>query len=121
MDNQTIYALSTVQGRSGVAVIRISGDHALDAIKLMTNINISKIKPRYAYFADIKNLSGQLLDKSIVLYFKSPYSFTGEDVVEFQIHGSRAVINLLLSTLSEIKGFRYALAGEFSRRAFYNQ
>lgn len=120
MDNQTIYALSTVSGRSGVAVIRISGSHALDAIKLLTNINANKIKSRYAYFADIKNKSGQLLDKALVLYFKAPNSFTGEDIVEFQVHGSRAVINSIISSLSEIEGFRYALAGEFSKRAFYN-
>lgn len=120
MNNQTIYALSTVPGRSGVAVIRISGPQALSAIKKLTNIDVNNIKPRYAYFADIKNLSGQLLDKALVLYFKSPHSFTGEDIVEFQTHGSRAVINSLLEALSEIKDFRYALAGEFSKRAFYN-
>ena len=120
MDNQTIYALSTVLGRSGVAIIRISGQQALASIKLLTNIDIANIKPRYAYFADIKNQSGQLLDKALVIYFKSPQSFTGEDVVEFQVHGSRAVINSLLDALSQIENFRYALAGEFSKRAFYN-
>ena len=120
MDNQTIYALSTILGRSGVAVIRISGSKALQSIKTLTDIDIKKIKSRYAYFTDIKNPSGQLLDKALVLYFKSPHSFTGEDIVEFQTHGSRAVINSVLSALSEIDGFRYALAGEFSKRAFYN-
>ena len=120
MDNQTIYALSTILGRSGVAVIRISGSKALQSIKTLTDIDIKKIKSRYAYFTDIKNPSGQLLDKALVLYFQSPHSFTGEDIVEFQTHGSRAVINSVLSALSEIDGFRYALAGEFSKRAFYN-
>ncbi|MBR4106602.1 MAG: tRNA uridine-5-carboxymethylaminomethyl(34) synthesis GTPase MnmE [Alphaproteobacteria bacterium] len=120
MDNQTIYALSTIQGRSGVAVIRISGSSALQAVKLLTDIDTKHIKPRYAYFATIKNQSGQSLDQALVLYFKSPQSFTGEDIVELQTHGSRAVINSVLSALSEIDGFRYALAGEFSKRAFYN-
>ena len=120
MNNQTIYALSTIMGRSGVAVIRISGCQALDAINLLTSINVKKIKPRYAYFADIKSLSGQVLDKALVLYFKAPHSFTGEDIVEFQVHGSRAVINSVLASLSELDNFRYALAGEFSKRAFYN-
>lgn len=120
MNNQTIYALSTILGRSGVAVIRVSGNKALESVKKLTNLKINKIKPRYAYFADIKDLKGQLLDKALVLYFKSPQSFTGEDIVEFQTHGSRAVINSLLSALSEIKDFRYAFAGEFSKRAFYN-
>ncbi len=120
MDNQTIYALSTVQGRSGVAVIRISGSSALQAINMLTDINIKTIKPRYAYFASIKNQQGQKLDEALVLYFKAPNSFTGEDIVELQTHGSRAVINSVLSALSEIDDFRYALAGEFSKRAFYN-
>ncbi len=120
MDNQTIYALSTVQGRSGVAVIRISGSNALEAINLLTDIDTKHIKPRYAYFATLKNQSGQSLDQALILYFKAPHSFTGEDIVEMQTHGSRAVINSVLSALSAIKGFRYALAGEFSKRAFYN-
>lgn len=121
MDNQTIYALSTVYGKSGVAIIRISGDDAIEAIARMTNIDIQKIKPRYAYFSDIKGLSGNLLDKSVILYFKSPHSFTGEDVVEFHIHGSKAVISSVIENLSQISNFRLAEAGEFSKRAFYHQ
>ena len=58
MDNQTIYALSTVYGKSGVAVVRISGSRALDAVAAMTDISVGSIKPRYAYFADIKNKAG---------------------------------------------------------------
>jgi len=120
MNNQTIYALSTILGRSGVAVIRISGPQALSAIKILTDINIDNIKPRYAYFTAVKNQQGQKLDEALVLYFRAPHSFTGEDIVEFQTHGSRAVINSVLDALSSIKDFRYALAGEFSKRAFYN-
>ncbi len=121
MINQTIYALSSVYGKSGVAVIRISGQNALQAVRVMTSIDITKIKPRYAYFSDIKNQQGTLLDKSLVIYFKSPYSFTGEDIVEMQIHGAKAVISSVLETLSSIPDFRLAEAGEFSKRAFYNQ
>ena len=121
MDNKTIYALSSTYGKSGVAIIRISGTCALQSILKMTNIDIKSIKPRYAYFADIKDLSGQTLDKSLVLYFKAPNSFTGEDIVEFQIHGSKAVISSVLENLSLIEDFRLAEAGEFSKRAFYNQ
>lgn len=120
MDNKTIYALSTVYGKSGVAIVRISGDKALQAVSKMTDIDISAIKPRYAYFIDIKDLSGNLLDKSLVLYFRSPHSFTGEDVIEFHIHGSKAVISSVLENLSLIEDFRLAEAGEFSKRAFYN-
>ena len=121
MDNKTIYALSTVFGKSGVAVIRISGDKALKAIELMTDIKVETIKARYAYFTNIYSFPDKrVLDKSLVLYFKAPHSFTGEDIVELQIHGSKAVISGVLSSLSQIEGYRLAEPGEYSKRAFYN-
>jgi tRNA modification GTPase len=120
MDNQTIYALSTVYGKSGVAVIRISGDRAFDVIAKMTDIDVSAVQPRYAYFTNIKNPSGQLLDKSLVICFKAPHSFTGEDIVELQIHGAKAVISSVLDGLSSLDNFRLAEPGEFSKRAFYH-
>ena len=121
MTNQTIYALSTVYGKSGVAVIRVSGDKALKAVELMTDIDVKNIKPRYAYFAKLHNLDKtESLDQSLVLYFKAPHSFTGEDIVEFQTHGSKAVISSVMYCLSQIKGFRMAEPGEYSKRAFYN-
>lgn len=122
MDNKTIYALSTVYGKSGVAVIRISGEDALQVVKKMTTLNADKIKPRYAYFVDIHHSVTQAtLDKSLLLYFKAPHSFTGEDICELQIHGSKAVINSVIDSLSNIDNFRLAEAGEYSKRAFYNQ
>lgn len=121
MTAETIYALSTVYGKSGVAVIRISGPSALQAITRMTDIDVSGIKPRYAYFSKISDIdSRETLDQSLVLYFKGPYSFTGEDIVEFQTHGSKAVINSLMENLSRLPDFRLAEPGEYSRRAFYN-
>lgn len=121
MDNKTIYALSTVFGRSGVAVIRISGNEAKEVIQKMTSLNIDKIKARYAYFVDLKTIKKkETIDKCLLLYFKAPYSFTGEDIIELQVHGSKAVIAMVLENLSQIKNFRLAEAGEFSRRAFYN-
>ncbi len=122
MDNKTIYALSTVLGKSGVAVIRISGSEALQVVRLMTNISLADIKPRYAYFTNLKDIkTGQTLDKCLLLYFRAPNSFTGEDIVELQTHGSRAVIATVLENLSLIPGFRLAEPGEYSKRAFYNQ
>lgn len=121
MDHQTIYALSTAYGKSGVAIIRISGPKAVQSIVQLTTIDVNSLQPRYAYFADIKNQSGRLLDKAVVLYFKAPHSFTGEDVVELQVHGSKAVIASVLEALSLIPCFRLAEPGEFSKRAFYNQ
>lgn len=122
MSAKTIYALSTVFGKSGVAVIRISGSSALDVIAKMTDIDVDKIKPRYAYFCNIKdNSTRQILDKAVVLYFKAPHSFTGEDVVEIQCHGSKAVLNSVFKSLSTLENLRLAEPGEFSKRAFYNQ
>lgn len=83
MDNQTIYALSTVYGKSGVAVIRISGAKALDVVRQMTDLNVEKLLPRYAYFVSLHHsVTRETLDKALVLYFKAPNSFTGEDIVE---------------------------------------
>ena len=121
MDNKTIYALSTVYGKSGVAVIRISGNNAIEAIKCMTDIDTLYLKPRYAYFKSLKDsISKNVLDKALILYFKAPNSFTGEDVVEFHCHGSKAVISSVMDSLSQIENLRLAEAGEFSKRAFYN-
>lgn len=119
MDNKTIFALSTVYGKSGVAVIRISGSEASKVIAEMTNLK--NVKPRYAHFVDLKDIvTRETLDKCLLLYFKGPNSFTGEDIVELQIHGSKAVIAAVMKNLSLIEGFRMAEAGEYSKRAFYN-
>ena len=122
MTTQTIYALSTVYGKSGVAVIRVSGDNAIDVISQMTTIDTHLIKERYAYFSPIISpLTKEVLDQALVLYFKAPHSFTGEDIVEIQCHGSRAVISSILEALAKLEDFRLAEPGEFSRRAFYHQ
>lgn len=121
MDNKTIYALSTVYGKSGVAVIRISGEEVRKIISEITDLDINKIKPRYAYFTDIKdNVTRETIDKCLILYFKSPYSFTGEDIAEIQCHGSKAVLNSVFKLLSRFENVRLAEPGEFSKRAFYN-
>lgn len=122
MSNQTIYALSTVFGKSGIAVIRISGKDVLKVISKTTNINIKKIKPRNAYYTPIIDKNTQeLLDKALVIYFKAPHSFTGEDVAEINCHGSKAVLSSILNCLSDFSELRLAEPGEFSKRAFYNQ
>ena len=121
MDNQTIYALSTVFGKSGVAVIRVSGTGALKIISAMTDLNPAAVKPRYAHFIKLRHsVSKELLDKCLLLYFKAPHSFTGEDVIELHTHGSRAVIAAVMDSLAQIDGYRLAEPGEFSKRAFYN-
>lgn len=114
----TIYALSSGAGRGGVAVIRVSGTKVIDVIKHLSGLE--NPKPRYAYFRRLSNTSGQALDNALVLYFKGPYSFTGEDVAEFQVHGGRSVINAVMGAIAEVKGCRPAEPGEYSRRAVVN-
>jgi len=118
MSNQTIFALSSAAGRAGVAVIRISGNKAIDIYKQLTGKK--EIKEKYIQCNYIYNQDRSVIDQVITLFFKGPKSFTGEDVLEIQCHGSRAVIQRILSLLSEIKDCRMAEAGEFTRRAVYN-
>lgn len=115
--NDTIFALSSGRGKAGVAVVRVSGN---DLQKLFLQI-ISKeqIIPRHAYLVDLVDENGGLIDKAIAIYFPAPNSFTGEDVIEFHIHGSAAVLQKLFATLTSY-GARMARPGEFSRRAFDN-
>lgn len=121
MDNKTIYALSTIFGKSGIAVIRISGDKAFSFFAAMTEINPLNIEPRKLYLTKIiDSVSHETLDKCPVVAFKAPHSFTGEDTVEINCHGSKAVIRSILSALSALPDFRLAEPGEYSRRAFYN-
>ena len=117
MNNDTIFALSSAHGKSGVAVIRISGN---DLAKLFKRIiNKKKTEPRHAYFTNLKDDNGDLIDQCIAIYFNAPYSFTGEDIIEIHSHGSPAVINKIFEFLRN-HGCRIANRGEFSRRAFYN-
>ena len=113
----TIFALSTIEGQSGVAIIRVSGPESKKTIKKITGLNV---KPRYATLATIKTLKGKNIDEGIVIYFPKNKSFTGEEVAEFHVHGSPAIIELLLKELSKIKGLRPAEGGEFTKQAYIN-
>ncbi len=117
--SDTIYALASARGNAGVAVIRVSGKGALESLK--TIASDSNIKYRYAMLRELKNnVSRETLDNALVIAFKSPNSYTGEDVVEYHLHGGRAVIDGVLDVLSSMDGHRMAEAGEFTRRAFEN-
>ena len=113
----TIFAPSTALGQAGIAVIRISGPQVLPVLKKHTSLK--EIKARYAYMTYWQSQK-EKTDQVIVIYYKTPHSFTGEDVAEIQCHGSRAVIEQILKDLSCFKGCRMAQAGEFTRRALYN-
>jgi len=115
----TIFALSTASGVAGLAVVRVSGHLALTALKTISRK--SHFDPNVltrTSFYDSEN--GNLIDRGLAVYFAKPRSFTGEDVVEFHIHGGRATVDLLLKTLTGINQLRLAEPGEFSKRAFIN-
>ena len=115
----TIYALSTGPGISGVAVIRVSGKETASVIKKVTGRDLPT--PRIATLRKMNNINtSELIDEGIILWFPGPHSYTGEDMAEFHVHGSRAVINALHSSIKEIENCRLAEPGEFTKLAFQN-
>ena len=113
----TICAIATANGIGSIAIVRISGDKALDIAKNLTKKE--NLSPRYATLSNIYNHENDLIDESIVIYFQAPYSFTAEDVVEIQCHGGFVVAQSILKAVLA-SGARLANAGEFSKRAFFN-
>lgn len=114
---ETIYALATPPGVSAIAVIRISGPHAAAAVSALTRRRLPA--PRVATRRQIVDpKSDAAFDDALVLWFPAPNSFTGEDVAEIQLHGSRATSRAAFSALGQVPGLRLARAGEFARRAF---
>ncbi len=116
-NNDTIFALSSGHGKSGVAVIRISGDNLCNTFS--TFIKKSDFQNRHAYFCNLMDNADELLDQCLAIYFPAPHSFTGTDVIELHTHGAPATINAVFEYLTTL-GMRMAEPGEFSRRAFYN-
>ena len=115
----TIYALSSGAGMSGIAVIRVSGKDTTTVIKKLTRSNLPH--PRVATLRKFnKNGQKKLIDEGVVLWFPAPNSYTGEDLAEFHVHGSKAVINAMHLELSKFKHCRLAEPGEFTKRAFQN-
>ncbi|MGV1916657.1 tRNA uridine-5-carboxymethylaminomethyl(34) synthesis GTPase MnmE [Rhizobium sp. 22-785-1] len=114
----TIYALSSGSLPAGVAIIRISGPSSLDALRSLAGDELPP--PRQVGLKTIRGRNGDVIDQALVLQFPSPHSFTGEDCVELQVHGSRAVVAAIFALLETMPGLRPADAGEFSRRAFDN-
>jgi len=115
--DDTIVAHATSNGIGSIAIIRISGDKALSIAKKLTTRK--DFTPRYATLTTVYDASNELIDESIVIYFKAPYSFTAEDVVEIQCHGGYIVAQSILKAILK-NGARLATAGEFSKRAFFN-
>ena len=115
----TIYALSSGPGISGIAVIRVSGIKTEKVISSLTKDNLPRVK-----VATLKKIinpkNGELIDEGLVIFFKSPNSYTGEDMVEFHVHGSKAVVQEILNVLEEFDDCRLAEPGEFTKLALQN-
>jgi tRNA modification GTPase len=115
----TIYALSSGPGISGVAIIRISGEQSSKIIETLTGKKVPQ--PRVATLRKINKINtSELIDEGIILWFPGPESYTGEDMAEIQVHGSKAVIDALHSSISKIENCRLAEPGEFTKLAFQN-
>ncbi len=115
IETDTIFAVATAPGRSGVAVVRISGPSANAAALALAGSLPEERKAAVRTLSD--PATGEVIDEALVIRFGSPRSFTGEDVVELQVHGSPAVLRLVSEALGEMQGLRPAMAGEFTRRA----
>ncbi len=117
--NETICALATPVGTGGISIIRISGEKSLEIAKQFfscKNLDFENIKPRYLYYG---NFNGKdFLDQVLCVYFKAPFSFTGEDVVEFQFHGGEYLASKILKEV--LTKCRLSEPGEFTKRAFLN-
>ncbi|GLO76080.1 tRNA modification GTPase MnmE [Phaeobacter italicus] len=113
----TIFALASAQGKAGVSVIRLSGPQALPTA---SKISGGALPTAGRALRVLSDQSGERIDEALVLTFAGPNSFTGEDTVEFQVHGSTSVVSAMLALLAEFDGVRLADPGEFTRRALEN-
>jgi tRNA modification GTPase len=112
-----IAAIASGSGQAGVGVIRISGNNLGELAHALSGKQ--NLKPRFAHYAEFVDASGEIIDSGLILWFDTPRSFTGEDVLELQGHGSPVVLNMLLKRCLEL-GCRLAEAGEFTKRAYLN-
>ncbi|MBK9528378.1 MAG: tRNA uridine-5-carboxymethylaminomethyl(34) synthesis GTPase MnmE [Acidobacteria bacterium] len=116
----TIVALATPTGRSGIGVIRLSGDNALGICRNLVSDQEFSPEPRKAHLRQLHDLtSGETIDESLITYFRAPHSFTGEDVVEMSCHGSPVLLRQVIDICLKLDA-RMAEAGEFSLRALAN-
>ena len=115
----TIYALSSGHGISGISVIRVSGPKTQIVIEKLTGENLPA--PRYATLRKFNKIEdNELIDEGILIWFPGPSSYTGEDMAEFHVHGSNAVVSAIHASISSVEGCRLAEPGEFTKIAFQN-
>ena len=116
-DNATIVAIATANGIGSISIVRVSGANALEIAKKISKK--TTFQPRLATLSYLHDINNEIIDEALVLYFKAPFSFTGEDIVEFQCHGGVAIGNMIVDEVLKY-GARLANPGEFSKRAFFN-
>ena len=113
----TIFALASAPGKAGISIVRLSGPLAINVAEKLTK---SKLKEKQPNLRVIYGSDNHFIDQALILIFRKPYSFTGENVVEFHLHGSSAVVSSVIKLLGNFKGLRSAEAGEFTRCALEN-
>lgn len=116
----TIAAIATGPSAGGIGVVRLSGTRALAAARIVAPTLPASPQPRHASLVEFVDETGAVVDEGVVLFFRGPRSYTGEDVVELQAHGSPRLLRLLLERVTTVEGVRLAEPGEFTRRAFLN-
>ncbi|AEH39608.1 GTP-binding protein [Buchnera aphidicola (Cinara tujafilina)] len=116
--SDTIIAPATAGGKAGIGIIRISGGDVRNIIKKILKISL---RERYAHFFTFFDLNGKIVDNGIAIFFASPRSFTGEDMLELQGHGNPLILDMLIKNILLINNVRLARPGEFSERAFLNE
>jgi len=119
MSEATIFALASGAGRAGVAVIRLSGRACSMVCREISGEDVPPAR-KAVLRGLVDPISGEVVDRGLVLWFPSPMSFTGEDVLEFHVHGGHAVVGGVLGRIGGLAGTRLAEPGEFTRRAFLN-
>lgn len=120
--SDTIAAISTALGEGGIGIVRISGPSGLDALRAVTENLPKNIEARHAYLGKIIDSDNKVIDEAIYIYYKSPASYTGEDMIEIQAHGSNVSLRRILNRILDcgIKDVRMAEPGEFTKLAFLN-
>ncbi len=113
----TIFSSASNAQKSAIKIIRVSG---VDVNKVPTIFSFKPTKPRVASLRKIYDLNDNIIDEALIIYFPAPNTVTGEDVLEFQIHGSAVIERKIYEVFSKLKTFRIASRGEFTRRAFLN-
>jgi len=117
MSSDTIVAIATANGVGSISIVRLSGNKALEIAQKITKKK--SIKARFAHLCKLYNSDDDIVDEAVIIYFKAPFSYSGEDVIEFQCHGGEIVASLIIEECVNL-GARLARAGEFTKRAFLN-